>query len=432
MRCSSSDRCVFVLGACLGAGVGLAQQVPAPEAHPGGILFVVSDESGLVSNDSPLYLASNHGGWNPGDAATKLSGRSDLRWQVLLPGPVGEPPLAFKFTRGSWETCEVAADLADISNRTLSPVDATGLASDRPIVVELTIERFADEREGAAKPQLRDDTNRALRVTGRAVRVQVVGGAGAAVGAVRDVIVWLPPGYDDPVNADRRYPVLYMQDGQNVFDFRPPTPGEWQADETATRLIEAGKIQPIIIAAVPHSGANRMVEYLPGQFDPSIFDEPGHGERYIDWLVGEVVPRVERAVRASSDPEDRGIGGSSLGALIALRGGQMYPHLFGRVLAESPAMRFGGRLLPMGGFEGWRARTFLGFGGREFGTDNERTNLEYMALGYKLGSLLAGVRGPSKGERVRIDCGVEAQHNEHAWADRFDDALLHLYGVHPQ
>ncbi len=217
-----------------------AQELVQPEAHPLGILFVVTDSTGLVSNDSPLYLASNHVKWNPGDASMKLSGRSDLRWQILVPMPDQDSRLEFKFTRGSWETVEIAADMTDISNRTLTPVARDTIEPGKPIVVELVIERFADEREGAAKPRHRSDTTEPLNVTGRALRLQVVGGAGAATGALRDVVVWLPPGYDDAANSERRYPVLYMQDGQNVFDFHPPTPAEWGADETATRLIEAG------------------------------------------------------------------------------------------------------------------------------------------------------------------------------------------------
>ncbi|VAX42241.1 putative esterase, partial [hydrothermal vent metagenome] len=210
-----------VVLACAGVPAH-AQDLVQPETHADGILLVVTDASGLVTNDSPMYLASNLVGWNPGDHAMKLSGRSDLRWQILLPMPEQGSSLQFKFTRGSWETCEVAADLTDISNRTLAPVERERVVPGQPIVIELVVERFADEREGAIQPRPRSDTTQPLNVTGNALRLQVVGGAGAAGGALRDVVVWLPPGYDDPANADRRYPVLYMQDGQNVFDHHPP------------------------------------------------------------------------------------------------------------------------------------------------------------------------------------------------------------------
>ena len=419
---------VMFLAALLPALAASAQPtLTRPEAHPGGILFVVTDKSGLVSNDSPLYLASNQGGWNPGDPAMRLSGRSDLRWQIQLPGPVGDPPLAFKFTRGSWETCEVATDLQDINNRTLKPRDLSGLAADQPVVIELTVARFADEREGAAKPQFKDDTTRPLGVTGRALRVQVVGGAGDAAGAVRDCIVWLPPGYDDPANADRRYPVLYMQDGQNVFDFRPPTPGEWHADETATQLIEAGRIEPIIIVAVPNSGANRRVEYLPADG----LGVKGQGDAYLDWLVREVVPRVERAVRADRDPATRGIGGSSLGGLLALRAGQQLPAQFGRVLAESPSLavrgeRFDDKLF--GDLRAWEPRTWIAVGTAEAGDapDRQAASDVYAGAVADLAATIDALAGPGT---LAVAIVEGAGHTEEAWAERFGDALEHLYPI---
>src|SRR5690606_29958579 len=95
-----------------------------------------------------------------------------------------------------------------------------------------------------------------IEATGAVKRLEVQNGV------MRDALVWLPPGYDDPANADRRYPVLYLQDGQNVFD-KPAdglTPAEWGADETATRLIASGEIEPIIIVAIPNAGAGRVAE----------------------------------------------------------------------------------------------------------------------------------------------------------------------------
>ncbi len=471
MRKSLLRMVMVVIGVGVGVGVGAASAQPLvrPEAHPGGILLVVTDTTGLVSNSSPLYVASNAAGvgWNAGDTAMQLTGRSDLRWQIMLPGPVmgnaegtdggggsggssggAGPRFEFKLTRGSWETCEVDADLGDIPNRTLEPVDAAVLEEGKPYIVELTIDGFVDQREGAATPRDRSDISRPLNVTGNAFRLQVVGGAGAAKGSLRDVTVWLPPGYDDEANAGRHYPVLYLQDGQNVFDFMPPTPGEWHADETATALIEAGEIEPIIIVAIPHSGANRTAEYLPGAkrwtaMGVEIEDEftrigetlgvvPG-GDAYLDWLVAEVVPRVERVVRASPDPADRGIGGASLGGLLGLRAAQLHPGVFGRFLCESPSLTVGGVDLtdaltgvPDAGGEPDAGRVkgrrfFVGVGGSEYGDNPDKS-----------AALVAAVRRAAErlgtsGAEVSLLLDPDAGHTEAAWADRFDEALVHLY-----
>lgn len=414
-------RLTLLLSACL-VSIAPGQTTVRPESHPGGVLFVVRDKSGLVTNDSPLYLASNQVGWNPGAEAMKLSGRSDLRWQILLPGPVGDPPLEFKFTRGSWETVEVAADLGDISNRTLRPVEEGSVAPDRPVVVELEIERFADERAGAPRGQFRDDPTRAIEVTGEVRRLQVIGGAGAASGAMRDVLVWLPPGYDEPANAGRRYPVLYLQDGQNVFDHRAPTPAEWGADETATRLIGAGEIEPLIIVAIPNSGANRIAEYLPSGLETGLRVE-GRGDGYVDWLVREVVPRVERAFRA--DAARRGIGGSSLGGLLALRAAAMYPDDFERVLVESPSLLVGGADVTermLGDLAPGERRVFIGMGGREGGGRSGDLVRAAQELAERLSAASAG-------GSIRIKIDPDAAHDEHAWAARLPEALQHLYGT---
>ena len=443
-RAATAPRALALLGLLLALlpAAARAQSLVRPESHPGGILLVVTDKSGLVSNDSPLYVASNAVGWNAGDPAMKLSGRSDLRWQILLQGPPGggaagnDARLEFKFTRGSWETCEVAEDLADISNRTLRPVDPSVLEPGKPYIVELTIERFADEREGAARPAFRTDSTRPLNVTGEAFRVQVVGGAGGAGGSMRDVTVWLPPGYDD--EPDRRYPVLYMQDGQHVFDISPPTPGEWGADETATALIQTGQIEPVIIVAIPNSGANRAAEYLPGRtglgVPESEFTRLGEaigvapdGDAYLAWVVREVAPRVERIVRASTDPADRGFGGASLGGLITLRAAQLHPGTFGRFLCESPSLTARGRdLVPAltEGLDAAGARVFVGIGDSEHGDSADERSRALVEAAKDLTERLGQSGGDAE---VSLLIRPDAQHNEAAWAERFDDALRHLY-----
>lgn len=432
---------IAALAAAILPATAAAQSLVRPESHPGGILLVVTDKSGLVSNDSPLFVASNTVGWNAGDPAMKLSGRSDLRWQILLPGPVAagnDAWIEFKFTRGSWETCEVAEDLSDISNRTLKPVEPSALEPGKPYVVELTVERFADEREGAPKPAFRTDSARPLNVTGNAFRVQVIGGAGEARGSMRDVTVWLPPGYDD--EPDRRYPVLYMQDGQHLFDISLPTPEEWRADETATALIEAGEIEPVIIVAIPNSGANRAAEYLPGRTGLSVpeteFTRLGQaigtapdGDAYLAWVVREVVPRVERVVRASTDPADRGFGGASLGGLITLRAAQLYPDTFGRFLCESPSLTARGRDLVPALTEGLNptdSRVFVGMGGSEYGDSADARSRSLVEAAKALAERL----GKSGDTEVSLHIEPDAAHNEAAWADRFDDALRHLYPAH--
>src|SRR5580698_9766269 len=102
--------------------------------------------------------------------------------------------------------------------------------------------------------------------------------------------VWLPPGYDDPENADRRYPVLYLNDGQNLFEASTSFTGvEWQVDETGDRLIREGVIQPMIFVGMDNAARERIREYMPHRsLHPMTLR--AHGTRYPSFLFKEVIP----------------------------------------------------------------------------------------------------------------------------------------------
>lgn len=399
---------------------GRAPLVP-PESLAEGFVLVVTDKSGKGSAARPIYLASNHNGWNPGDPKQRLEPQSDSRWRITIPKPVKSEPLEFKFTLGSWEQVEQDATGNDIANRTLPRIDARGLTPGQPVVIELTIETFR-EGNGASTSRYRP---LGASVTGDVRRVQVVGGAGRAAGKIRDVLVWLPPGYEDTSNAGRRYPVLYLLDGQNVFEKHAGVPAEWRADEIAAELIASGRIEPLIIVGVPHAGPARADEYVP-QIPGS--PRSGSGDAFAAWLISEVVPRVERAFRVSGSAADRGIGGASLGGLMSLYAATRHPGVFGRVLAESPSLGLGGMELvgPMfGPIEAWPDRTFLGVGGREAGADRE-ASAGYAARVRDLHGLLER-RG--YGERVKFSFDEGAAHSKAAWSARLPAALEFLYGA---
>jgi enterochelin esterase-like enzyme len=135
-------------------------------------------------------------------------------------------------------------------------------------------------------------------------------------GDTATVRVWLPPGYEEAANAAVKYPVLYLLDGQNLFDkcttFGQKT--EWQVDETMTRLIGAGKIPPMIVVGVDNAGERRADEYLPYQ-DFAFHTTPGEpaGKRFPSFLVNEVLPYVAAKYRVMPGPEHTTIGGSSYG-----------------------------------------------------------------------------------------------------------------------
>lgn len=175
----------------------------------------------------------------------------------------------------------------------------------------------------------------------------------------RNVLVWLPPGYDGGAeersdgrskersyedSTDVRYPVLYMHDGQNLFD--PETSfqrGEyWHVGETAEELIEAGRIEPLIVVGIYNTGESRLDEYTPTG-DKKLGG--GHADDYGRMIIEELKPLIDRTYRTRPDAASTGIGGSSLGGLVSLHLGFTHPAVFTRVAALSPSVWWGGKTI---------------------------------------------------------------------------------------
>jgi predicted alpha/beta superfamily hydrolase len=398
-----------------------------PEELPQGFIIIVEDKAKRANDASPIYFAGSINGWNPGDAKFKLTSQSDGKWRFLMPPKPGGGLIEFKFTRGSWSLEELDENLNSIQNRYFPKVDISKLAPGEQPKVEFVIPAWGDMR--AADPAIRArDPYRDLQVTGTVRRIQVRGGGGGAEDSFRDAIVWLPPGYDAPANATRAYPVLYLQDGQNAFEKMPETPAEWGVDETASRLIAAGDVTPMIIVAIPHSGERRISEYLPvsGAIDGAT---PG-GDRYLDFVVDEVMPRVQRTFRVKTGPEHTAIGGSSMGAIVALHAVATRPQTFGVLLAESLPLTTGTAEAWRSYLDGMKAlpkRAYVGGGGDEYGKDPalDARNKTYVQALQDLDARFAKV-GLDKSRRLLV-VSPEAEHNEKAWAARFGDALKFLF-----
>jgi enterochelin esterase-like enzyme len=239
--------------------------------------------------------------------------------------------------------------------------------------------------------------------------------------------VWLPPGYSAPENQARHYSVFYLNDGQNLFDSATAYIGvDWQADEAADRLIRESRIPPLILVGIDNAQKDRPKEYLPYRsLNPPIMRP--QGKRYPDFLLNEVMPFLYQRYRIARGPENTGLGGSSLGAIISLYTAMDRPGIFGRLLLESPSLFVFKRQLRRSSraFRQWPDKIFVAIGTREAGAeDRDRQVVEDVrAMERVLGR--AGLREDRL--LVRIDEG--AAHNEREWAKRFPEALEFLFGV---
>jgi enterochelin esterase-like enzyme len=238
--------------------------------------------------------------------------------------------------------------------------------------------------------------------------------------------VWLPPGYDDAPNASRRYPVLYLNDGQNLFESATSFNGvEWQVDETADRLIREVVIPPLIIVGIDNTGKSRIREYMPHRSLHPIMMR-AHGTRYPSFLFKEVIPFIARNYRVAAGPENTGLGGSSLGALIALYTAAVRPGTIGRLLLESPSLWASNRQLirQSRGVKRWPERVYLATGTAEAGRkDKDQSVVDDVR---ELAAILHRAGLDDTHLKLVIDEG--AAHNEASWAKRFPEALAFLFG----
>ena len=237
----------------------------------------------------------------------------------------------------------------------------------------------------------------------------------------RKVYVYLPPGYEaDP---ERRYPVLYMHDGQNLFDPTEAFGGvPWAVDETAQHLIVSGEVSPLIIVGVHNAGATRIDEYTPVPAQRGrMRGRGGKAELYGRMLIEELKPFIDGEYRTRPEREFTGLGGSSLGGLVSLHLGLKHPDVFSRLAIMSPSVWWGnnqiiretamiGERLPL--------RIWLDIGKRE------GPQIKHQVRALKEILLANGWRS---GEDFAYFEFPGAQHDESAWAARFGEVLKFLY-----
>jgi predicted alpha/beta superfamily hydrolase len=234
------------------------------------------------------------------------------------------------------------------------------------------------------------------------------------------VLVYLPPGYDD---SDARYPVLYLQDGQNLFDAATAFAGnEWRADMIADDEIRGGLVAPLILVGLYNTGVRRISEYTPTR-DPRLL-KGGKAERYAQMLAREVKPFIDQTYRTRRSAADTGVGGSSLGALVSLVAGLRYPRVFGNLALMSPSVWWDEHSI-LSLIEAWtparRPRIWLDTGTAE-GSNPAKVVADARLM---RDALLA------KGVELHYEESEGHQHNEAAWSARFGDVLEYLFPAAP-
>jgi predicted alpha/beta superfamily hydrolase len=269
--------------------------------------------------------------------------------------------------------------------------------------------------------------------------IEIVPFKSTVFGNERKLRIWLPPGYHDAVNASKAYPVLYLFDGQNLFD-RCTAPGqiaEWRVDETVADLIGRGAIPPIIVVGIDNAGAQRNHEYQPYVNPLLVSNDPQDlaGDRIPSFLSEDVLPFVASRYRISKERNETGIGGSSAGGAAALTALIQRPDLFGLGLLESTSLQFGNGQLMRDTSPILRGpfRVSIGVGTAELGPDISKL-LDVPAFDASIVQLSQTLAGNFKAAmfnhpEVKVTVQEGAHHGAQFWAERFPAAVQFLYAT---
>lgn len=351
--------------------------------------------------DSRLYIAGDFNAWNPSNPHYRLRPLTEQLYSGEF--VMEEQEARFKITRGSWETAEVDTEGDPVCDHHWFAAD-----EDEPML--LSVAAWLDQHPKGARHQPRHTLSGDVRVIKDVYC--------AEFNYYRDLLVYLPPDYRS--SGHRRYPVIYAQDGQNLFDDVTAYAGEWQLDEICERMARDEGIA-FIVVGIPNAGKRRLDEYSPWRDEGT--GQGGCGAEYINWLADDVKPRIDAEFRTMRTPDATAILGSSMGGLISLCGGLLRPDVFGVIAAMSPTVMYGGGRL----FEAVAEHAtsemniYLDQGGQEYPGFKVRSQRLVEAT-EKLAS-----RFIKASARIQFVIDPSAIHNEAAWTKRLPGVLRFIW-----
>ena len=358
-----------------------------------------------VSTTSPIprgrsvHVAGSFNAWNP--SSTPLSADTSGHWLITLPDNV-RGIVEFKLTLGSWSTVETSASGGDVANRAFT-IPSSGAAT-----LDVAVPAWHDSAATTPSAPKKSTSTHSVTVMSDSFAMPQLGRA-------RRVWIYLPVGY---ASGARRYPVLYMQDGQNVFDDATSFSGEWGVDETLDSLRARA-----IVVAVDNGGSARMSEYDPWKATNASLGG-GEGDQYVNFLVTTLKPLIDKRYRTLRDPAHTGVMGSSMGGLISLYAVLKRPDVFGRAGVFSCAC--------------WVARPYVYAFARAAGKPRKDARIFFVA-----GELETKDGEPARDQREMVDTLVAAgwrrdvnvrsiisadgKHSEWFWRREFPSAFQWLF-----
>ncbi len=336
-----------------------------------------------AGNYDTIFVAGNFNGWQPGDAASRLTEASALK-TITLNLPLGL--YEFKFTRGSWQTVEATAGGEAVENRIIR------LQSDTTLYIN--IPAWADQ---FSKKQEQHTASKNVHILDSAFYMP-------QLKRFRRIWLYLPENYERSTNS---YPVLYMHDGQNIFDAQTSSFGEWGIDECLDTLSrELNKY--CIVVGIDHGGDKRLNELNP--FDHPEFGK-GEGDTYLEFIVQTLKPYIDSLYRTKKQVQNTFIAGSSMGGLISMYAITKYPKVFGAAGVFSPAFWVAPSILEEVSRSEYSNKTKIFLFAGQLESDKMVEDMQ------KIDSLLR----KKKVCNITTVLDEEGRHSEHTWRLYFDD-----------
>ncbi len=272
--------------------------------------------TGVPVSSEKIFIAGSFNSWKPDDETAELYKNADSVFVIEF-SDVGAGLYEFKFTRGSWEKVECKKNGTDIENRSVRIQSDTSF--------NFSVEAWKDQ---FAAPIKKHTASKNVMIIDSAFYIP-------QLNRYRRIWAYLPADYK---NSSKRFPVLYMHDGQNLFDEFTSPFGEWSVDEILDTISNA---KECIVIGVDNGAEKRMSEYNP--YDFTMHDNNGdklikaEGDAYVDFLAKTLKPFIDKKFRTLADARHTCIAGSSMGGLISLYAILKYPNVFGEAGIFSPA-----------------------------------------------------------------------------------------------
>ena len=355
--------------------------------------IIIDELPNNTPQNDPIYIAGNFQGWDPGSVSHRLTKDTVLNiHHITLLAGTGD--INFKFTRGNWEKVEADENGNYIPNRFYAPSVGD--------TISIQILGWEDLDGNGGNVSTAADN----------VSIMTDSFYMPQVDRYRRVWIYLPPDYE---TSGIDYPVLYMHDGQNVFDAVTSFVGEWEVDETLNNLHAEGD-PGIIVVAIDNGGTTRIDEYTPWTH-PTYGG--GDGEIYVDFLIDELKPFIDSNYRTLPGRENTGIMGSSLGGLISTYAGIAHQDVFSKIGTFSPSYWFSQEAYTQVGTTGKQADMRIY---QLMGTQEGAGAVDNM---FAMEDTLH-VAGFNADEVLSVE-KADGQHSEWFWAREFEAAYLWLF-----